>query len=85
MDDLAIALHVSSVEGHLVFRPATRVLIGAEVDLSAPGNIQWNTAKIVAIPAAEYAEHRSDYDRFLRDGALVRREAPDQEDSHGSR
>jgi hypothetical protein len=75
MADTSKPLYCSAVAGHHVTRYGTRTLIGAEIDLQHPGNIRWDTNKIVVIPAAEYELHRLEYDRLLADGALKRRTA----------
>jgi hypothetical protein len=73
MGDSPQPLFVSSVEGHHVTRYGTGTLIGAEVDLQHPGNLRFDTAKVVMIPAAEYAAHKREYDHLLETGSLERR------------
>jgi len=75
MAELQIALYVSSVEGHHVTRYGTGTLIGATVDLEHPGNLRWDTEKIVAIPEAEYLAFKREYDVLLEDDALKKRTA----------
>ena len=75
MAELAIALYVSAVEGHHVTRYGTGTAIGTAHDLDAPGNLRWDTEKIVAIPEAEYAAYRREYDGHLAAKELRKRTA----------
>lgn len=70
-------LYVSSKAGHHVTRYGTGTLIGAEIDLSHPGNIRWNEQSIVAIPEAEYLAYKAEYDAVIAVGALAKRSAGD--------
>lgn len=66
-------LFVSSVEGHLVSRHGTGLLIGADRDPVKPTEVTWDTERVVKIPAAERASYSREYGRALRDGALKAR------------
>jgi hypothetical protein len=63
-------LFVSCVEGQLATRFGTRTFIGAERDQKT-NEIHWFPDRIVAIPAAEHARHRKEYDRLVADGDLL--------------
>jgi hypothetical protein len=74
MSDAPRDLYVSSVDGHLVSRPGSSVLIGATRDIREPTKVTWDTHHVVKIPEAEVQAYRREYDRALRDKSLQRRD-----------
>ena len=56
------SIYVSCVAGHHVTRYGTHTLIGARPDPTAEGNLTFDEAMIVRIPAPEYAAYRREYD-----------------------
>jgi hypothetical protein len=79
MSDEAKDLYVSSVEGHLVTRHGTGLLIGASRDPKKPHEITWDTALVVKIPEAELVPYGREYARALREESLTPRTKEDFE------
>ena len=79
MSDEPPDLYVSAVQGHLVSRPGSSVIIGATRDIREPTKGTWHTDLVVKIPEAELRAYRREYDRALRGGSLTKRTKADFE------
>jgi hypothetical protein len=65
-------IYVSAVKGHLVTRfPTVRGAL-QYIGATRTGKvIEWNEKAVVAIPTAEWNRYRREYERAVRQGAIV--------------
>jgi hypothetical protein len=74
---LAFGLYLSCVTGQPVARFGSRVLIGAERDLTDRTEIHYRPEVIVGIPTAEARQYAREYRRAISDGSVLQRTAED--------
>jgi hypothetical protein len=77
MSDSPFAIFVSCVEGRLVSRFGTSCYVGADFDKD--NNLRFDVDMVVAIPHAEMAVYRREYEKHLRCGDLLARTVEDFE------
>ena len=63
------ALFVRAVQGHVVRRFGSPTNIGVTIDGDGP---HWDTETVHALTQQEAATYRAEYDRAIREGALLR-------------
>lgn len=78
-------LYVSCVGGHHVTRYGTQTLIGVRPDPSVEGNLAFDEAMVVRIPAGEYSTYRREYDDLIAQGALLKRTAEEYDEYQAER